>query len=404
MAWSVDIDGTDITRFCQSINWHPRWSRPATVVIRYPAHLYSCAVGQELHLYNGASLVFSGPVWQVQAEGQPNRTDAEVTAFDHLIFFTKRLCKQAPDGPQPYHMIDIWPTIKDRVTAPAIMAAFVSAALSDPDASSSKPLPWTVGTIDGGPDCTSVPMNTPMSLDTMRQQLLSTGQLAINVVPGIGSSQLNFIRPPTTVGSPVATFGYQTGSYNSQNATVTDDLDEIINALWYFLGPRGPRAGIPINHWAGSITPTAANAGGDGKGRKINGVFVDNPPQFWPPETVSRFMGSRSTYGYFQEVKIFDDNEDEQAIREAFEEEWNNEAWIRAVPRRIVGIKPERGVSPTFGVGDFIALAAGDRLHGGFSGVLEVFEFEVEINVNGIVAITEIVASDNQSGAPSVGG
>ena len=279
MAWTVDINGTDITRFCQSINWHPRWSRPATVVVRYPGHLYSCGPGSELHLYNGGSLVFSGPVWQVQAEGGPNRTDAEITAFDHLIYMTKRLCKQAPDGPQPYHMIDIWPTITDRVTAPAIMEAFVSAAISDPDASGSAPLPWSPGSIDGGPDVTSVPMNTPMSLDTMRQQLLSTGQLAINVVPGIGSSTLNFIRPPQAVGSPVATFGYQTGSFNSQSATVTDDMDEIINALWYFLGPRGPRAGIPINHWAGSITPTAANAGGDGKGRKINGVFVDNPPR-----------------------------------------------------------------------------------------------------------------------------
>ena len=181
-------------------------------------------------------------------------------------------------------------------------------------------------------------------------------------------------------------------------------MDELINALWYFLGPRGPRAGIPINHWAGSITPTAANAGGDGKGRKINGVFVDEPPQFWPPATISRFMGSRGSYGYFQEVRIFDDNEDEQSIREAFEEEWNNEAWIRAVPRRFVGIKPERGVSPTFNVGDFVSMAGGSRLHGGASGVLEVFEFEVEINVNGIVAITDIIASDNQSGAPSVGG
>ena len=49
-------------------------------------------------------------------------------------------------------------------------------------------------------------------------------------------------------------------------------------------------------------------------------------------------------------------------------------------------------------------MAGGSRLHGGMSGILEVFEFEVEINVNGIVAITDIVASDNQSGAPSVGG
>jgi hypothetical protein len=405
MAWRVYIDGTDITRLCQSINWHPRWSRPATVVVKYPAHLFSCTAGAELSLYNASNaLVFSGPVWQVQAEGNPNRTDAEVTAFDHLIYMSKRLCKQSADGPSPFNVIDIWPTIDFNINAPAIMAAFVQAAIDDPLAASSAPLPWTVGTIGGGPDVTGVPMNTPMSLDQMRQLLLGTGQLAINVVPGVGNSTLNFVRPPQTVGSPVATFAYQTGSFNSQNATITDDMDEIINALWYLLGPRGPRPGIPINHWGGSITPTAANAGGDGKGRKINGVFVDEPPQFWPPETVARFMGSRSQYGYFQEIRVFDDQEDAQAIRELYEEQWNNEAWIRATPRRFVGIRPERGVNPSFNVGDFVAMAAGSRLHGGVSGVLEVFEFEVEINVNGIVAITEIVASDNESGAPSLGG
>ena len=404
MAWSVDISGTNITSICQSINWHPRWSRPATVVVKYPAHLYSCPVGAELHLYNGGTLVHSGPVWQSQAEGQPNRTDAELTSFDHLIYMTKRLCKQRASDVSPYNLIEIWPTIDQAVTAPGIMAAFVEAALTDPNASSSAPLPWIPGTVDGGPDVTGVPQNTPMSLDAMRQLLLSTGQLAIQVVPGIGASTLNFVRPPQTTGSPVQSFGYQTGAFNSQNATVTDDMDEMINALWYLLGPRGPRPGIPINHWAGSITPTAANAGGDGKGRKINGVFVDEPPQFWPPATVSRFMGSRSQYGYFQEIRVFDDHEDAQAIRELYEEQWNNEAWIRATPRRFVGIRPERGVSPAFNVGDFVSMAAGSRLHGGVSGVLQVFEFEVEINVNGVVAITEIVASDNESGAPALGG
>jgi hypothetical protein len=405
MPWTVDIDGSNITALCQSINWHPRWSRPATCVVKYPAHLFSCVEGQELHLYNpSGQLVFSGPVWQIQAEGDPDRTDAEITAFDHLIYMSKRLCKQRASDISPFNLIEIWPTIADAVTAPAIMAAFVQAALDDPRADGAAPLPWVIGSVDGGPDVTSVPKDTPKTLDSMRQDLLSTGQLAINVVPGVGSSVLNFIRPPQVTGSPIATFGYQTGAFNSQNATITSDMDEVINALWYLLGPRGPRPGIPINHWAGSITPTAANAGGDGKGRRVNGVFVDNPPQYWPPETVAKFMGSRGQYGYFQEIRIFDDNEDEQDIREEFEEMWNNEAWIRAYPRKFVGIKPERGVVPTFNVGDFVAMQAGSRLHGGISGVLEVFEFEVEINVNGICAITEIVASDDQSGAPSVGG
>lgn len=398
--WRVDINGTDITSIVQSINWHPRWSRPATLVVKYPARLFSCPPNAEAHLYNPSNqLVFSGPVWQIQAEGDPNRTDAELTCFDHLIYMVKRLCKQGSGDISPFNMIDIWPTIYTHVTAPAIMAAFVQSALDDPRAASSAPLPWVIGTIDDtGPDVTSVPKDTPKGLDSMRQDLLSTGQLAINVTPGIGASVLDFVRPAQDVGSPVATFDYATGSFNSQNATITDDMDELITALWYLLGPRGPRPGIPINHWGGSITPTAANAGGDGQ--TPGGI----PAQPWPPALVAKFMGARAQYGYFQEVKIYDDNEDEQDIREKFEEQWANEAWIRATPRRFMSIKPERGVVPTFGVGDFLAMNAGSVLHGGASSIVEVFEFEVEINVNGICAITDIVASDNGAGAPSVGG
>jgi hypothetical protein len=55
-------------------------------------------------------------------------------------------------------------------------------------------------------------------------------------------------------------------------------------------------------------------------------------------------------------------------------------------------------------VGDFVSMAGGSRLHGGVSGTLEVFEFEVEVNVNGVCTITSIVASDNESGAPALGG
>lgn len=395
--WNVDIDGNDITRFCQSINWHPRWSRPATLVVTAPGHLFTASVGSEMHLYNsGGSLVFSGPIWTIEPSGGPNRTDIQITAYDHLIYMTKRLCKQGATDPSPFNLIEIWPVLDTWVTAPEIMAAFVQNALDDPNATNmvaSDPLPWIVGAVECcGADVTGVPRDTPMTIDRMRQMLLSTGQMAINVTPGIGASTLDFVIPPTSGGASQQ-FDYQIDNFNSQEASWTDDMDVIVNALWYLLGPRGPRPGIPINHWGGSITPTAANAGGDG-------VQGDLPGQPWPPELVAKFLSSRSTYGYFQEIRVFDENGDEQSIRNLFEEEWANEAWIRATPRRFVNIRPERGVEPTFGVGDFVFMHAGSRLNGGVSGTLQVFEFEVEINVNGVVAITEIVASDDGAGAP----
>lgn len=417
MAWTVDIEGNDITSYCQQINWHARWSRPATVVVRCPGHLFQASDGEELHLYENGTLKFSGPIWNIQPSGGPDRTDIEITAFDHLIYMSKRLCKQPSDGPSPFNVVELFPVFDTYITAPEIMHAFVRAALEDPfatdpvDGPVSAPLPWILGDPSGGDDVSvmGAPMNAPMTLDQMRQNLLSTGQLAINVTPGVGASRLDFVRPPTKPGASATTYSYQTGAFNSQNATYTDDMDEMVNALWYLLGPRGPRAGptapnrprgIKINHWAGSITPTAANAGGDGEG---NGE-VDIPGDQWPPELKQRFFQSRAQYGYFQEIQVLDDNADEQTIRELFEEKWANEAWIRATPRKIVNITPERGVSPSFNLGEFITMEAGSRLNGGFSGLVQVFEFEVDINVNGVVAITQIIASDDGSGAASVGG
>src|SRR4249920_2013786 len=112
MAWSVDIDGNDITQYCQSIRWHPRWSRPASVIVRVPANSVSYQVGQsELHLYNG-SLLFSGPVWFPEATGDVDAAYTEITAYDHLIYLSKRQCKTpisyplppVPNPPPPNHV------------------------------------------------------------------------------------------------------------------------------------------------------------------------------------------------------------------------------------------------------------------------------------------------------------
>jgi hypothetical protein len=399
MAWTVVVDGSNITPLCQNINWHPRWSRPATCVVTFPGHLFSAAPGARMLLYNNANLVFAGPVWHREATGGPNRTDCELTAYDDLIYMTKRLCKQGEFDPSPFNLIEIWPTIDSWFDAPEIMAAFVQSALDDPKAATppSASLPWVIGSVEySNVDVTGMPMNTPMTLDQMRQLLQSTGQLAINVNPGVSESILDFVVPPTSASGSVTSFDYQTGAFNSQNANVNDDMDVLVNALWYLLGPRGPRPGIKINHWGGSITPTAANAGGDGEG----GI----PGTPWPPTLITKFLGSRQQYGYFQEIRIFDEHQDAQSIRELYEEQWANEAWLRAYPRRFVNVTPERGVDPAFTVGNFVTMSAGSRLSGGFSGQAIVFEFEVQINVNGVVAITEIIASDDGSGATSVGG
>lgn len=376
MALTADIDGSSITSLCQSIRWRPKLSAPATGIVRVPAHLISVTPGvSELHIYMSGTLVFSGPVWHTQADGSPDSAYAELTAYDHMIHLGKRLCKTSTGN-----LITPGSSVlASEVTAPAILAAFINNANTyDSTVPNGNAMPLTVGTVaGGGADVSGAPTSFPMSIDNMRELLVSTGQLDVFVNPGIGASTVDLTNGDGGNDlSGSVSYDYGTGNFNCQIATFTQDMDVVINALWYLLGPR-----VSATRWRGSITPTAPHKGG-----------------VWPPALVARFMGSRTTYRYMQEIRIHD-SDDTTNVRPLFEEEWANEAWIRAQPRVFASIRPERGITPNFAVGDLISVSAGSQLLGGFSGTQRVYEMEVECDADGVVSVTEIITSADQEGA-----
>ena len=115
------------------------------------------------------------------------------------------------------------------------------------------------------------------------------------------------------------------------------------------------------------------------------------------PIELGRWMGSRGIYGYMQEIQVHDAKQDENNIRFLFEEMYNNEAYIRAIPRTFVAAKPDRSTSaPGFNVADKISVSAGSILGGGYSGAQRVYSFEVSIDADGIGEITQITASADQ--------
>jgi hypothetical protein len=398
VAWFVDIDGTDITQYCQQITWSPKLSRPASCVVRVPATLVSASIGvSEMHLYNGG-LLFSGPVWYIQADGDENAGYLEVTAYDHLVYLTKHLCKTGsgyppedfpenspPTSPGPCNLADPTRVITDNVTATEVFAAFINATqYCDPGS-----FPVSVNSVaTGGPSIEGFPTDFPMSLATMADTLLGTGQLDIIVNPGFGSSTVDLYNGDAgtnRTGSVV--LQYATGSFNSRRANRTRDMDEVINALWYLLGPKLDKYTGDISHWMGSITPTAP-------------YDCDYHPTncTWPPSLISRWTGSRATYGYMQEVQVHDSRDDEQKIRDLFVEIYANEAYIRAVPRTFASVTPDRSASaPGFAVADLITLTGGPILGGAaFTGGFRVYGFEVSIDVDGIGEITSIEGSTDQ--------
>lgn len=367
MPLSASLGGSDITEFCQKITKKGALNGIDSGIIRAPAHVVSGWPDAELVLSDGGTQ-FAGPVWYAQGEGDPNSAYVELTAFDHRIYLARRMCKTDTGN-----LITPGDVILDNVDAPSILAAFIANTDSF-DAS----LPITLGTVDsGGADVTGVPTSFPMSVWRMAQLLVSTGQLDMMWSHGSGGGTLDLLDDYDNDLSGSVDYEYATGAHNCQIATVTVDMEEVINALWYLLGPR-----ISEERWRGSITPTAPHPGGT-----------------WNAGLVTRFMDSRTAYGYMQEIQVFDDKGDENSIRLLFEERWANEAWIRAVPRTFASIRPERGIAPNFGVGDQIGVAAGSILNGGFSGSQTVYGYTWSTDFDGVDEIEEIITSADQQGA-----
>lgn len=385
---TADIDGTDLSGYCNPITWKPRWNLLDSAVIRFPSSLFTISPGDsELHVYLDSNLVFSGNCWFTQPEGDADKAYTEVTGWDHRIWLAKRLCKSTSD---PGNLITPGDVLLTQQTAPQILAEYINNAINDTDAAvfdpsgafgptgPSKALPIVVGTVDGGGDDVSgVPTSFPMSIERMRALLTATGQMDQVLHPGVGSSTLDLLNNYSNDLSGSVVFEYNTGARNATIATVTLDVDNLWNAIWYLMGPR-----INEQHWRGSITPTAPHPSGT-----------------WPNGLLTRISDSRINLGYAQKVDVYDDKDDENSIRPLFEEEWANEAWITAVPRTFLNIRPNRGVAPTnFGVGDLIGVAAND-LNGNHSGSEHVYGFDLTQDTE-LLYISEILTSADQVGAP----
>jgi hypothetical protein len=298
-------------------------------------------------------------------------------------------------APGPCNLADPSLVIDNEVTAPAMMAAFINATTDcDPPAARGGPGgPWPiiVGSVaSGGVDLTSVPADWPMNIADFAELLLSTGRLAMIVHPGYGASTVDLTNggiQNNLTGS--VSIDYQTGGFNAQTVSRTRDMADVTNALWYLLGPHYHWWPQDLNHWHGSITPTAPNAGPDGDGGE--------PGDPWPPELVARWTGSQASYGYMQEIQIHDEKEDEQeTVRPLFEQMYAKEAGLRAGSRTFTNFKPERatGTGAMFGVGDLIHVSAGAKLGGGgYSGDILVYEFEISIDADGVAEYTSITGS-----------
>ncbi len=361
------INGSDVTQYCQRITWRPKLSRPAQAIIRYPARAFGVSAGtDELALTQGGTTLFVGDVFYPQYEGDADSAYAEVTAFDHLIALKDRMVKSSTGNM-------IVPT-SFATTAPGQFAAYINNTISfDPGTYA-----LSVGSVAGGGvdlDISQL-MQFPMDLEQLRALLVGTGQMDVFLSPGSGSSSVNLTNGEggTDLSGSVS-YQYATGTNNAAIGTLTVDMSQVINALWYLLAPR-----ISQTRYKGSITPTAPHVGGT-----------------WPAPLLADIALSRGLYNYRQEIQTKDEV-GANIIRPYYEGRWASEAGLRAFPRHFYSVKPNRGIFPAFRPGDFINVAAGSVLNGGFSETQCVYEFEVVTDADGVNQVTDILTSADQGG------
>lgn len=372
MAITCDIDGNSIDEIAVERRYQEPLNSTRTGIFKIPSGYVTVLSEAEGHVYVDGNLKVSGPVVYRQAEGNADNAYTEVTVYDHTWYLQKRMCKTALGN-----LITPNEVLNGYVTAPAILGAFIENTNSfDPS-----PMPLTVGSVaGGGVDVSGSLMQWPMNLQRMKELLVATGQLDVMLNPGIGSSTVDLTNGDGGADlSGSVVYEYGTGAHNSQVAALTVDLAQMMNAIWYLLGPR-----VSATRWKGSITPTAPHKGGT-----------------WPGDLLARIAASRAAYYYMQEIQVFDE-QDAYYLRPLYEQRWASEAWIRAVPRTFLSVRPERGLAPSFSAGDLIGVAAGGILDGGYAGAQRVYQYEVSCDSEGVMEITNILTSADQEGATPV--
>jgi hypothetical protein len=401
-TWTFELDGVDITGIASQRAWTRRLNRPASAKFRAPGHLIEVEAGtSRLKVWDDSTLRFHGVVWRLDDSGDADTTYTEVTCYDPMIYFPKRLARDF-DG--DYSNPDF---IERYETAPLIMESVIARSM---DVEHEGPMGLTIGSVaTGGPQMLGKPTDWPQTLDDIRKLLVDTGFLDLVINPTEAGGDMGIIDlyngsfpnaggyGQDLTGSVV--FSYQTGLYNVREVRRSVDMETVCNKLRYLLGPRVTSAADPsgTQHWKGDVQRLdGCLPGNDGDSDPVfrcgpsSGVGgQDDTP------LGDLINASRSDYYQLQEVRVYDAN-GSFALRPAYYRIWQNESILRARPRTLVYMTPVRGTELEFDVADLVSVEAGTRFRGGFSGIQRVYEFTVNLDNDGVADLGQLVVSADQ--------
>ena len=255
----------------------------------------------------------------------------------------------------------------------------------------------------GSVSLVGAPTDWPMTMAELASLLVSTGVLDIVVTPiefdvnqNYGQLDLyNGDYGTNRTGSVILQYGM--GLRNVRALRWNEDMSNMCNKLWYYLGPRVLTQNDPAGdqHWQANIT-------GDDPG-------LTYPPGggLSPPHTsVNNQIGvqdytSRLAYDVRMDIKIFDGKGDEAIVaHNLYRRLWQEEQWIRAQPQTIVHVTPTRDtLIGEFDIGDLITVEAAVDVKGGFSGAQRVYGYTIAWDAHDSTpALGEIQVSSDAEG------
>lgn len=382
------LSGGDITAITSEKAVTRLLNLPATAKGKVPSHLVGAtvgglpllSVGRRLKVKLNGTIFFNGMVVNVQDDGTAE-TDifTTFTAIDPMWMWGMRPARDADgDFSKPTF-------IEDFVTGPQIMEEILTNSVSagggpptDAEGDLFLDMGGTIAT--AGADLSGAPVDWPMTIADVLTLLTSSGELDVVLTPldTTDGNMATFNAYNGDFGTDLTgsvNFDYFTGDLNVRAITRMQDLSTICNKLWYYLGPK-----YDDQHWAGNVT----------------GDAPDLPD---PPETDIETLrtASQARFGVFMDIRIFDGGNN---LRPLYCRLWQTEQKLRSNGRELINITPIRGVAPAFNIGDLIELNAGTKLRGGFTGLAQrVYGFTVGEDDDGVVEVTNIVASPDQEAA-----
>jgi len=379
------LDASEVTVRCQQMRYTPDlnglWSADIRLASQYAGGITEGGTELIITDNGGGTVLFAGPCWYGEDDGDANDQMSTITGFDHRVKWAYR---QVQDDDCDYSDPSIFLDFENAVD---IMEAAI-----DNDNACDGSYGITVGSVSASsfPLVGFKPTDWPWSLQHLWEFLVNTGTLDVMLVPGVGGSTVDLY--PGDAGSDLSgsvVFDYNTGSFNCIGAKYTFDMKNTISRIRYFLGPKRPFYRGDIQHYSADVQIDDPN------------LDIYDPVKQAQIDAQSGSM--EGTTGLMREIQIYDSNPPlpvgttppemtrESALRDLYYALWQSEMLVRTVPRRLLSMTPEPGNVPAFSVGDIISANA--VLRDTVGGAQRVYRYTLEQDTEGNEMLTNLVTT-----------